>query len=307
MIPFREMYDNEEQRTTIEKSASSRIRCDFIAKYWPEVKAWSKAESKNTISDQFDVYVFQKAYSRDIIDIASKLKSLKKKIIFDLCDAEWVYPPRTETLSQMLRLADHVTTSSYYLFEYVSKNYGRPCTMILDRYDLSLYPKSAVKVHTESEFPTIVWFGNRNTIQYLNLIEPAILRIRPPFNLLLISDRFEGWHPAPQHQYRLQTLPWSLEHEIENITKGDVVINPHSDDEIGRAKSDNKTSLSWALGMPVVSHGNEHRIASVLANYLRHPEIRNEVGSIGRSMVEKFYDCRLSVIEWQRVVQLLYK
>jgi hypothetical protein len=162
-----------------------------------------------------------------------------------------------------------------------------------------------MKKHTESQNPTIVWYGNRNTIQYLNLIEPAILRVQPPFNLLLICDQFEGWNPNPNHQYRILTKPWSLESELVNITSGDVVINPHADNEIGLAKSENKTVLAWTLGMPVVSHGNDHRIASLLAHYLRQPEIREEVGSIGRSMVEKFYDVRLSVAEYQRVIKSL--
>jgi hypothetical protein len=306
-IPFREMYETQQQREMIAQSASSRIRVDYLVKYWHDAEVWSRqwGTESRTWRD-YDVYVFQKAYSSEMIQAAGELKAVGKKIVFDLCDAEWVYPSREKNLRDMMKLADHVTCSSFYIMEYVIRNYHRPATLILDRYDLARYPREKMKHHTESKWPTIVWYGNRNTAQYLSLIEPAILRIQPPFNLLLIADELGAWLPAPTHQYKLHFRKWDLSREIENITTGDVVISPHGDDDIGKAKSDNKTSLAWALGMPVVSHGNEQRIASLLAHYLRHPEIRQEVGRIGRDMVERFYDVRLSVIEWQRVIQSLY-
>lgn len=301
-LPFRETWETDEQKETIRYSASSRYRCDWVARYMPHADVWEKRSTTDTIPDNYDCYIFQKTITPFFLREARRLKEAGKILIFDLCDAEWSRPERADALETIIRTVDYVTCSSEYIRTYVAKTYRKPVRFIPDRMDL--FEFSHVK-HHEKGSARVAWFGNRNTIASLSMINDALYEAqkRIPFTLVLISDRFDGYRPIetfePALRPVLEKIPWTIDGANEAILSCDVVVNPHdTTTDIGKAKSDNKTTTAWALGLPVVSHGNTHRMATLLSHYLTDPDSRNRVGAIGRARVEQLFDVRISALEF---------
>lgn len=301
-VPFRETWQNEEQRQTILNSASSRYRCDWVSKYWPRATVWKKFEADERVHEASDIYIFQKTLLPSFIEDMERLHAMGKTIIFDLCDAEW--DGHEDLLRRALVSVDYCTTSTEYIRQHLVKTYRKKTQLIVDRMDLDEFPK--VKDHKDSTLPRVVWFGNRNTIHALSLMHEALYEAyrQIPFTLVLISDQFDAYQQPTGMEIPTEKIIWTLEGANDAILSGDVVVNPHNlDSEKGRAKSDNKTITSWALGMPVVSHGSQHRMASLLVTYLRSRALRSSVGIVGRSMVRQLYDVRLSALEFEHAAK----
>lgn len=302
-LPFRESWETPDQRESIKYSASSRIRCDYVSKYWGDSWIWNG--DPDTLQG-FDAYIFQKIFSPKFLELAQQMKNAGKLIIFDLCDAEWErQDDRRNWLAKMIRLSDYVTCSTEYIRVYVTKNYHKPAYRIPDRLDLDEFPK--VKDHNNNHPLRVGWFGNRNTIYQLNSMNESLYLANKDiaFTLVLISDQFDGYKPIEgEGGFPIEKRIWKLETANEDVLSCDVIVNPHDmETETGRAKSDNKTITSWALGIPVVSHGNPHRIQTLITNFLRHPELRKEVGKVGREMVEQLFDAKISALEYKFVIK----
>ncbi len=298
-LPFSETWENEKQRVLVQNSASSRFRCEWVARYWPEASIWHNGIPFYN----YDAYVFQKAYTLKFLEIAQTVKDDGKIIIFDVCDAGWDISTR-DLFERMMKLADYVTCSSEYIRQYVVRTYRKPVYFIPDRVDLREFP--TIKAHSDEGTRRVIWFGNRNTIPYLIAMNDVLFLAnkKTPFTLVLLSDTFDGYTPIGPEGPEIEKVVWSREKANDTILSCDMTLNPHDFDiETGRAKSDNKTITAWALGLPVVSHGNTHRIESLLCAYLRSASLRNDVGSIGRRMVEQLYDVRTSVLEYQYVIK----
>lgn len=302
-LPFRESWETEAQRATIRNSASSRLRCDYVAKYWKDAVVWDGSVDD---LEKFDVYIFQKLYSPRFLELAQNMKNDGKTVIFDLCDAEWTHTDsRREWLSRMIRLSDYITCSTEYIRVYIAKNFHKPVYRIPDRLDLDEFRD--VKVHRNHTPMRVGWFGNRNTIYQLNAMNESLYLAYKdvPFTLVLISDLFDGYKLIEgEGGFDVEKRVWDVKTANRDILTCDVIVNPHDmETETGRAKSDNKTITAWALGLPVVSHGNPHRIHTLLSNFLKNESLRISVGAIGRSMVEQLFDAKISALEYQFVIK----
>lgn len=261
---------------------------------------WQKFDAAERVPDTYDIYIFQKTLLPQFIEDMKRLHESGKIIMFDLCDAVW--ENHADLLRQALPYIDVITTSTEYIRQYLAKNFRRlnDTHLIVDRMDLDEFPE--VKEHRDTNTPRVVWFGNRNTIAYLKLMHEALWEAyqRVPFTLVLISDKFDAYDQPSGMEIPVEKIVWTLDGANDAILSGDVVINPHDmDTETGRAKSDNKTITAWALGMPVVSHGSQHRMATLLVAYLQSRAMRSSAGTIGRKMVEQLYDVRLSALEFE--------
>lgn len=300
-VPFRETWENDEQKKILEFSASSRFRCDWIAKYLDNSDVWKKTNAHDSVNPfDYDIYIFQKTLTPPFLQMMRDVKNAGKKIIFDLCDAEWE-KGHADRLREAVKLSDVVTVSSFYLFQKMRELYGKPAELVVDRLDLASHPSA--KVHS-GVGKSVVWFGNRNTIEYIECMTEALNEAnkKTPFTLEVISDKFEK---MPKVDMPVTYTTWTEKTANDCIKRNDVAINPHAVDSVGLAKSDNKTITAWALGLPVVSHGKQHHMACVLSAWLASAEKRNEASRIGRALVEQLYDIKLSALEYQSIIRRL--
>jgi hypothetical protein len=185
--------------------------------------------------EQYDVIIYQKTYvTTEVRALAEKYKH--KLQIFDLCDPEHWF--RKDLVKYMIDRCKIITCSTQWLADEISNTFSREVDVIPDRQKLDFY--KVKKIHEDVPVK-LVWFGYSDNFY---LVKPYLDEINTrqlPF--IIIGD-----YPV-NHGIFYQ---WNLDTFCRNIIKGDVVFNPTAP-----WKSNNKTTTSWALNMPVATNIEE--------------------------------------------------
>lgn len=223
-----EKFDNRVKDSV----GSSRIRGNWLIKYWPEAEEYK-------IGEKYDVIIFQKVYWREMMERFEGIK------ILDICDPDWVEGKPVLEFTDMC----HATVSSTQpLADYMKK--FRPESNILcipDRVDLDVHKR---KEKHEGEAKSIVWFGYSQNIHYIYKTFDDIMKAG--LELIIVAD--QPFNPPLGYQaLKVKNIPYSYPQVHNEIVKADMVLMPETDEDVrGVFKSNNKTLTAWALGMPVV-------------------------------------------------------
>lgn len=260
---------------------SSRIRGHWLAKYWPESEIFKMGVN-------YDVIIFQKVYW---IEYAERFNGIK---ILDLCDADfmhWGY-----RVKQMIDLCDAVTTSTETLAEYIRKLTDKPVVCIPDRLDFDAIGDLR-KVHNSDTTKIVGWYGYSDNLPMIDGAAPALIKMRIP-ELYVITQKRDGYQlpSSIKDKIKLTIFPWTADTVHDNLLKCDVILNPQSKGGRWKFKSNNKTILAWALGLPVAHNESElkglmHSVDRVLESNRRYNEVR------------LLYDIRQSVTEFKNLIE----
>ena len=276
-------------------AASSRLRCYWVSKYLEGSEVWDG--SQNAFG--YDVVILQKYYMfPKQLKLASELTGKKKLVIFDLCDGEWTYPGRDRPLREMMQVVDFCTTSTEYIKRQIEDRYNHTCYLIPDRQDLDFH--SNIKIHEETKHPVICWYGNRRTLATLSILKPVLSRLGRELDLTL-RVILEAGQKFECPNVKVEMVEWKLETINKEILKSDLIINPHLDNELELAKSNNKTTKGWALGMPVVDWTSKNWYDDI-KKFLMNHKIRAYEGWNRRREVEKKWDVKISAREWREIL-----
>lgn len=273
-----------EQHTNAQKDSvgSSRIRGKWVVKYWPEAEEFK-------IGVKYDAIIFQKAYFLEYMRVYDGVK------ILDLCDPDWV---DNKPVIQAAELCDAITVSSQGLYDYLSKIVSKPVYLIPDRVDLEAHREK--KVH-QGRAKGVVWFGYNHNQQVLDGVIPALKRLG--LTLTVISDlpyyptaSIAGIEPA-WLQGNIKNVKYDQETVNEEIIAGgDMLLNNRP--EFGKFlyKSENKTIIGWALGMPVVKSAED------LERFMEPEERVKEAEARYKEVVE-LWRTELSVAEYKHAIE----
>jgi hypothetical protein len=280
-------------------SASSRLRAQWVVKYWNEADYWDGEIDPFS----YETIIFQKFYQMPYQrEMARKLKEAGKRIILDNCDAEWVVSgDRDRALLEMSKIVDFTVCSTWWLTNATILRYPTVAYFIPDRQDLEFFPR--VKKHKPTKNPIIVWYGNQNTLAYLNKKKHILEELGKNYPNLIVKVIMEKGFNFTLENVAVEMYEWNINTVNDEILDGDVVFNPHGTDEISLAKSDNKTTNAWALGLPVVSNGSDKVMVEHFKRLLDNHKLRQEIGKKARAVVEKFYDVRTSVTQWKELLE----
>ncbi len=230
---------SNEQFTNSQKDSvgSSRIRSTWPLRYWPEAEEFH-------IGVKYDAVIFQKAYFLEYMKVYDGIK------ILDLCDPDWM---EGKPVIECAQLCDAVTVSSKGLHEYLSKVLAKPVYLVPDTVDMAAHEEK--KIHT-ARARSAVWFGYHHNQTVLDAVLPALKRLGlqltvisdlPYFPTAAIDGVDSKWITANVKNIKFDAA--TLNDEI--IEGGDIVLNNRPETGKFKYKSDNKTVIAWALGMPV--------------------------------------------------------
>ena len=222
---------------------SSRIRGHWIVKHWQEAGADIGSCELFKHGGDYDAVIYQKAY---FVEHARMFKGIK---ILDLCDPDWLF--WGYKLKEMIEEVDAITTSSLEIAKFIAGMTDKPIAFIPDRIDLKALP--AKKEHT-SKVTKVAWYGYAENFPILDSAAPLIKKLG--LELIVISNSVYS-APSGIQGLQITNLPWTEEHYLNDIMKADIVINPRFHKGKWKYKSNNKTTLSWALGLPVAHDQGE--------------------------------------------------
>lgn len=260
-LPFAKFHGRD-----INTIGSSVIRAKWITEKWEDAKIW-------TTGQKFDVLILQKVYWEQMIN---DFKGIK---ILDLCDPDWLNGD--VKIAETMKKVDHVTTSTEDLAKYLGQMTDTPITVIPDRLNMDYFTEP--KEHIERA-RNVVWFGYyHNAKQVLNTPVLQSLKIRG-LDLTVVSNA--EFEPQNDMGINITNINWTPENAYMDIKGGDFAINPPSISRGFRFKSNNKTLISWALGLPVANTADE--MDRFLDPEERTKEIKKRLNEIKKDyMIEK--------------------
>ncbi len=162
------------------------------------------------------------------------------------------------------------------------------------------YP-SVIPATKNTDENVIGWTGSHSTLKYLYEIEPVIEQLErkyPSLQFIVIANQ------KPEMNLKsLRFIPWSLETEIQDLSRIDIGIMPLPDDEWSKGKCGFKALQYMALGIPavvspvgvnsqLVVNGDTGFLCSTRSQWLAalelllaDPSLRKEMGIRGRQKV----------------------
>jgi len=260
---------------------SSRIRCHWLIKHWMDAGKDIGNAEEFIMGRKYDCIIFQKVYWPEY---AKEFKGIK---ILDLCDPDWFQ--WQYKVKEMIEECDVITTSTKELAEAVAKFTDKPVHYVADRVDFDQIKK--IKEH-KGNAKSVVWYGyNQN---FPRLMEAISALKKMKLNLIVIANKpflLSGLSDVIQ----LTNYPFNEETVNDDIQKADIVINPISNEAHWKYKSNNKTVIAWALGMPVAKNDQELKI--FLTEDGRKKEVEKRLKE-----VKENYDVKKSVIELKNII-----
>lgn len=270
-------FEKAEQRSFI---GSSRIRGEWLVKYWQGAELYKYGET-------YDVIIYQKAY---LPEHAKAFKGIK---IFDLCDPDflhWGY-----RFIEMINECNAITTSTQELADLIKNYTSKPVVFIPDRHDLEFYK---TKKEHKGEAKSVAWFGYSTGFVMLEQVLPLL--VKNNLELIVIADKPYTMPKSYEGKIKVTNYSWSVNTVNDDILKADFVVNPQAKKGKWRFKSNNKTISAYLLNMPVAENAKH-------LEKLIDEKFRQEEAEKSRLMAEKEYDIKLSVLDYQDLISKLKK
>lgn len=260
-------------------TASSRIRGQWLMKYWPNSEELHYGR-------KYDNIIFNKVYEIDYANIFNGIK------ILDCCDPD--YLDCKIPFVEMIESCDAVTVPTKYLQKSIKEWTNKPVIIIPDRHDLEFFKQK--KIHRKKA-KEVCWYGYSHNSECLKSVRDYLYQHNLSISIIsdqpvILSDR------TTKIQERFTR--WDLNTINNEIIKSDFVIMPGSRNPNSRFKSNNKTVNAWLLGMPVATCIEE------LERFI-DPIERQKEAEEKYNIARTEYDVRKSVKEFQDLIIKLKK
>lgn len=258
-------------------SGSLKLRAEWICRYWPGAEVMNGSQRLSG----YDLYVFQKAYltagvQQWIKKVATWRDQGKCNLAFDLCDPDFLEAEHRRRMLSVLPLFDFAVATTEPIARWLSQYL--PVIVIPDRVDVSEIGQLGRYTPTRETPPRLVWSGYKHNVSALDVLRPVIEELDLPLEILSVS------------------VPKSFREFWRDILQFDILLNPRPDIAPFSYKSDNKTLVAWAMGMPVARTPEELR-------GLCAPSARRDESEKRRREVREKWDVCYSVEQWQRIIE----
>lgn len=232
----------------------------YLRKFMLALKAWYKRFQDTKRADQFDIiFIFREAFFTGTDRFEKSFAKSKAKVIFDFDDAIWLpnvsinnrklkllkKPSKTQKL---INYADMVFAGNDFLANY-ARQYNGQVRVIPTTIDTNYHLPT--EKNADRKQVTIGWTGSQTTLQYLELIQGALLRLKQEFgegiHFKIICDR--AWEPKG---LEVENVKWNREEEIRQLQSIDIGLMPLTNDEWSKGKCAFKALQYMAVGIPSV-------------------------------------------------------
>lgn len=227
-----------------------------VAKAWLMLKAFARRLRVVARFRDYDIIYLQ----RELLPFAPLwleryMKNRGAVLFFDYDDALFINKPsRFNPIATLLRspdktfgmfrLASCVVAGNDWLRDTAASHGAFAVTLEVaedtDRIAMHL-------PHCNDQPVTVGWLGSTSTVKYLRLIEPVLRRIADEYPTLRFELMGGGDFDMQGVPWKLST--WSLEGELEALSRFDIGLMPLPDEEWARGKSGGKARTYMAAGV----------------------------------------------------------
>jgi glycosyltransferase involved in cell wall biosynthesis len=220
-------------------------------------------------------------------------------------------------IQRVMKYASLVVAGNAYIREYAVKVGSRNIKTIPTVIDLARYKPTNF---SQTNVFTIGWIGSPITFKYMVTLKQALEELSSRYDVivkLIGADKLLGLENGNE-----LLLPWSENHEVEQIQSFDVGVMPMEDNIWERGKCGYKLIQYMGCGVPIVGtpigvnrsiiqDGLNGFSATTDAEWLRHleylithPAERKVMGERGRVFVESHFALQVFQQQWLAILQL---
>ncbi|MFN6203187.1 MAG: glycosyltransferase family 4 protein [Acidobacteriota bacterium] len=308
--------------------------------YRPGLTARKLVKLLDAIRQRFQILLTSGDYeavfiSREIMTLGPPLlewlfaKVARLPLIFDFDDATWVpyssptygnlvklIKPPSKT-SQIIGYSSAVIAGNGHLAAYASQ-YNPRVTIIPTVVDPTLFHPHPRQTAPRN-LPVVGWIGSHSTAQYLRLIMPALASVgrRHPFIFRVIGAGRE----ISLEGVIVENRSWHMEREFADFCDLDIGVYPIIADEWSAGKCAFKAIQYQAAGVACVASAvgmnrevidsgrngilveDEEEWMTALEYLLTRPDIRRQMGEVGRESVIRHYSLQVHAPRMVEVIQ----
>lgn len=264
---------------------STMIRVKWLLEKWTKDDEFQAEEFK--IGEKYDAVIFQKVYW---LEYAKDFKGIK---ILDLCDPDWML--WNTRIKEMIDNVDAVTCATEKISEFIRQLTDKPVITISDRVNLDMIKRR--KNHEgNGRTNKAAWFGYSQNFQMVTSSLRSLTDMK--LGLVVISNQIFTLPERYRGKIEVENYPWHGEHWQNDLLRADIVINPRMTDDKWAYKSENKTIISWALGIPVAHTDKE------LKMLMKEEERIEAIKKADQEIAEK-WDIKYSVEQYKELLKKL--
>ncbi|MBX2958859.1 MAG: glycosyltransferase [Flavobacteriales bacterium] len=245
-------------------------------------------------------------------------------IIFDFDDAIWLknvsnqnkkfeWLKKPEKTNDIIKISKVIITGNSYLSQYTRK-INPKVVVIPTTIDTSYH---FVRNNNCKDVVTIGWTGSSTTLPYFEEILPELEKLKLEF-----GDRINFQVIVDINKYyssiNTQTTPWSIEKEIEDLSKIDIGLMPLPDTEWAKGKCGFKALQYMSLEIPAIVSAvgvnkeiiKDNENGFLIYNnewidkikiLLNNPEIRVNIGRRARKTIEQEYSVESNKLKYLKI------
>jgi glycosyltransferase involved in cell wall biosynthesis len=235
-------------------------------------------------------------------------------LVFDFDDAIWLsdvseknrrfaFLKSKRKTAKLISTSDEVIAGNDFLADYARRHNDR-IHVIPTTIDTA-YHRPMPKLRKGKPL-CIGWTGSLTTLQYFKDLVPVLERIKDRYGAA-VRFKVIGEPGYRNEALDLQSTPWNLETEIEDLNDIDIGIMPLPDNEWTKGKCGFKGLQYMGCGIPtvmspvgvnahIVEHdvngylaGNEEDWYTILCCLIDSEPLRTRIGRAGRATVEERY------------------
>lgn len=243
----------------------------------------------------------------------------RARLVYDLDDSIWMHqtgeiksnnrflyflknPDKTKDIIQA---ADLIFAGNQYLADF-AKQFNPNVVIVPTTIDTELYKP----VGKSNSYPVCIgWSGSFSTIIHFTHVIPALLELKKKYKDK-ISFTVIGDKTFRSEELEIIGLPWTLESELEDLSKIDIGLMPLPDDNWTKGKCGLKGLQYMALSIPcimspvgvnsnIIQDGVNGFLADKMEEWVKkisllidNSELRHKMGDFGRTTVVNQYSVK---------------